>query len=199
MFRFSTTLLIISSCWITADAWSQAESAGPAALPREVIPEYAGSPTAAWIWKAITPGETEQVYFRREFQLPLNVEDASITILCDNWYQLFVNGVDLGVGVDWSRPASYHVLTHLKPGEKNLIAVEGRNQGGAAGMVLRLCVTLKDGKKLTVVTDGSWQCTNEAAEGWHTLEFSAAAWPKAVAVAKMGDAPWGALMPLLPE
>ena len=199
MFHSPLILSICSLCWILAGVRSQAESAGPAALQREVAPESAGSPTVAWIWKSITPGEAEKVYFRREFQLPLNVADASITIVCDDWYRLFINGVDLGMGSDWSIPVNYNVLAHLMPGGKNVIAVEGRNRGGAAGMALRLSVTLKDGKKLTVVTDGSWQSVNEAAEGWQNLEFLAAAWPKAVAVAKMGDAPWGALMPPLPE
>ncbi len=198
MVRLFMIRFIIPLGLMLAGAQSHAASDGPAAMQREVPPESAGSPTAAWVWQSATPGETEKVFFRREFQLPPDVASASITVLCDNWHHLFINGEDLGMGADWSHPFSYNVLPHLKLGEKNLIAIEGRNEGGAAGMALRFSATLRDKKKLTVVSDSSWQCTNKATSGWQNLEFPAAAtWPKAVVVAKMGDAPWGAI--LLPE
>jgi putative heme-binding domain-containing protein len=88
------------------------------------------------------------------------------------------------------------VLRHLKPGGKNVIAVEGRNDGGDAGMALRFRATLKDGKKLLVVSDASWSCGSEAPTGWQEPDFRADAWPKATLVAKMGGGPWGDVMPV---
>ena len=156
----------------------------------------ARKPTAAWIWKSVTPGEKEKVFFRREFELPPAVTGATITVICDNWHQLFVNGQDLGMSADWQHPKNYDVLKQLKPGSRNVIAVEGRNDDGPAGLVLRFSATLKDGKKLHVVTDGTWQVSGEAPDHWQNLDFSAASdWPKAAIVAKMGDAPWLAAMP----
>jgi hypothetical protein len=89
---------------------------------------------------------------------------------------------------------STDVLPHLKPGGHNVIAVEGRNEAGFAGMALRFRATLKDGNKLLVVSDAKWLCNSEAPEGWHNLDFAPAAWPHAVIVAKMGAAPWGELI-----
>ena len=156
----------------------------------------ARKPTAAWIWKSATPGEKEKVFFRREFELPPEVTGASITVICDNWHHLFVNGQDLGMSADWKNPKNYDVLKLLKPGSRNVIAVEGRNDDGPAGLALRFRATLKDGKKLHVVTDGTWQVSGEAPDNWQNQDFSAAtAWPKAVIVAEMGDAPWLAAMP----
>lgn len=150
----------------------------------------------AWIWKSADPGATERVYFRREFELPPEVTTASVTVTCDNWNRLIVNGHDLGMSEDWSAPGHYDVLPHLKQGGRNVIAVEGRNQGGAAGMALQFRATLTGGKTLQVVSDGSWQCSSEAPDGWQNVDFPAAAsWPKAVVVANMGAAPWGAVMP----
>ena len=161
--------------------------------------ESGHKPTAAWIWKGTSPGETEKVFFRREFELPPDVDSAAITVTCDNWSRLLVNGKDLGMAGEWSNPRSYDVLSHLKPGSRNVIAVEGRNEGGAAGMALRFRATLKDGKKLLVVSDANWQCATEAPEGWQNLDFAGAEnWPKAVVVAKMGEAPWGAILPMEP-
>ena len=154
-----------------------------------------GTPTAVWIWKSATPAENEKVYFRREFQLPADVASASVMVVCDDQHRLLVNGVDLGMAGDWKTPRSYDVLAHLKPGGRNVIAVEGINEKGAAGMALRFRATLKDGKNLHIVSDASWLCSSEAPEGWPNLDFPATSWPKAVVVGKMGDAPWGALMP----
>ena len=157
--------------------------------------ESKGTPTAVWIWKSATPEEKEKVYFRREFQLPPNIASASVTIICDDAHRLYVNGEKLGGGDGWNSPHSYDVMAHLKPGGRNLIAVEGRNERGNAGLALRFRAKLKDGKNLHIVSDSNWRCVTDPAEGWQKLDFSSDKWPKAVVVAKMGDAPWGAVMP----
>jgi hypothetical protein len=157
--------------------------------------ESRSTPTAVWIWKDATPEEKEKVCFRREFQLPPNIASASVTIICDDAHQLFVNGEKLGGGAGWSSPHSYDVMALLKPGGRNLIAVEGRNERGNAGLALRFRAKLKDGKNLHIVTDSNWRCITDPPEGWQNLDFETGSWPKAVVVAKMGDAPWGAVMP----
>lgn len=157
--------------------------------------ESGGPPAAVWIWKTATAAEGEKVFFRRDFQLPPNIASAAVTVICDDSHRLFVNGQDLGAAGGWNTPRSYDVLVHLKPGGRNLIAIEGTNHRGAAGMALRFRATLKDGKKLHIVSDANWRCTSEPTAGWQDLEFPTATWPKAVVVAKMGDAPWGAVMP----
>lgn len=156
--------------------------------------DSAGHQTAAWIWKSKDPGATEKVFFRREFQLPPHLTSAAVTLSCDNWSRLILNGQDLGMSGDWSSPRTYEVLGKLHPGARNVIAVEARNEGGAAGMALRLRVTLKDGKKLHIVSDGSWLCSNEAGDAWEQLDSPGNAWPKAAVIAKMGDAPWGNIL-----
>lgn len=165
-----------------------------AALPAFAeCPHIADEPpsTPSWIWKSATPGENERVFFRREFQLPPEVASASVTIVCDDSYRLFINGHDVGVGTNWHLPSSYDVLGWIKPGSRNVIAVEGRNEKGNAGMALQIHVTLKDGKKLQVVSDANWLCSNEAPEAWQTFDFTCPSWLKATVIAKMGDPPWG--------
>lgn len=167
-----------------------------ALMPSQAGPESGTKPSAAWIWKSATPSDNEKVFFRREFELPPEVVSASVTVACDDWNRLLVNGRELGMAGDWQNSRTYDVLPVLKPEGRNVIAVEGRNIGGAAGMALRFRATLKDGKKLHVVSDANWQCSNEAPEGWQNLDFPAAvSWPKAMVIANMGDAPWGAILP----
>ncbi len=185
----------IPICLISAILPSQAQPAGPPEIPGEATGDSELQSAAAWIWKSATPGESETVFFRREFELPPEVTSAAVTLTCDNWSRLSVNGRDLGTGGEWSNPQTYDLLAILKLGGRNVIAVEGRNDGGVAGMALRFRATLKDGKKLHVVSDANWQCASEAPADWQNLDFPAAAsWPKAVVVAKMGDAPWGAIV-----
>jgi hypothetical protein len=155
-----------------------------------------GQAAAVWIWKNVKAEDGENVYFRREFQLPPRISDASLTLICDDSHELFINGVKVGAASGWSNPHPYDVLAHLKPGSRNIIAVKGVNVLGNAGLVLRFRATLEDGKKLHIISDGNWKCHSECPEGWQNLDFPAAAsWPKAAVVAKMGDAPWGAIMP----
>ncbi len=153
-----------------------------------------GQDAIAWIWKTKLPGPTERVFFRREFQLPPDVASAVATVSCDNLHRLFVNGHDMGIGNDWQSPRTYDVLAQLNPGGRNVIAVEGRNEGGGAGMALSFRATLKDGKKLHVASDGNWLCENEAPDGWQNADFPSASWAKAVVIAKMGEQPWGNVM-----
>ena len=154
-----------------------------------------GPPTAGWIWQSTAPAEREKVFFRREFQLPRDVASASVTVICDDWSRLFVNGKDLGMSGDWINPRTYDLMEHLKPGSRNVMALEGRNERFDAGLALRFTVVLKSGKRLHVVSDGSWSCSKEAPEGWQNQDFDASGWQKAELVAKMGDRPWGAIMP----
>lgn len=155
-----------------------------------------GQAAAVWIWKNVKAEENENVYFRREFQLPPRISDASLTLVCDDSHELFINGVKVGTASGWSNPHHYDVLAHLKTGSRNIIAVQGANVRGNAGLVLRFRATLGDGKKLHIISDGNWKCNSEGPAGWQNLDFPAAAsWPKAAVVAKMGDPPWGAIMP----
>jgi putative heme-binding domain-containing protein len=152
-------------------------------------------PEIAWIWKSQNPGAEERVFFRREFQLPPDVASASLTVSCDNWNHVYLNGKDLGMAKEWNAPRTYEVLSSLKPGGANVIAIEGRNEGGSAALAVRFRAGLKGGQKLHVVSDASWTCSNEAAKGWEQAGFSTEKWGKAVVIAKMGDAPWGDVMP----
>ncbi len=147
-----------------------------------------------WIWKSDSPGANERVFFRRGFELPPEITAASLTVSCDNWEHLWVNGVDLGMTAAWQTPSTYDVLPHLKAGGHNVIAVEGRNEGGSAGLALSFRATLKDGNKLQVVSDGNWIASSEVPEGWQKPEFKTDGWAKATVIAKMGDAPWGDVM-----
>ncbi len=74
-------------------------------------------------------------YFRRTLQLH-GVDNGEIRIACDEQYTLYVNGVRLGSGDDWSHLDVYDVGPYLTNGS-NLIAVEAeKSKPGPAGLVM---------------------------------------------------------------
>ncbi|WP_367875231.1 c-type cytochrome [Luteolibacter sp. Populi] len=143
-----------------------------------------------WIWKSDKPVADEKVFFFKEFELPEGVAMATITVACDDWHQVWINSADLGFAGGWTNAHGYDVTAKVKAGH-NVIAVEGRNNNGAAGMALRFSATLADGKKIEVLTDGTWACGSESAERWYAGETAPAGWQKVVVVGTMGDKPWG--------
>lgn len=79
--------------------------------------------------------------------------------------------------------AQNHTVS-LQEGE-NLIAVEGIDQGGKAGL---LADGVFDGTD--IITDGSWRCSTTEEEGWNTIEFDGSAWTTATEYGRYGVAPW---------
>jgi hypothetical protein len=148
-------------------------------------------PGASWIWESAKPGQDDRIFFRRELQLPPDVSTATITLSCDNRFQLFFNGNDLGEGGEWSHPRNYDVLPLIKQGGRNVIAVEALNEGGSAGLIGRLHVSLKNGRTLQMFSDANWLCSKDPAEGWQEPGFSAGSWKPAVVIGRLGDGPWG--------
>lgn len=148
----------------------------------------------SWIWSGPTPGAEEKVFFRKEFQVPAGITDASLVVTCDNRHHLFINGTDLGTSGDWWSPRSEDVKTHLKPG-LNVIAIEGRNEGGPAGLALRLSAGLANGGDFQLVSDASWQVSGEAPENWTAPGFKPEGWKNATVIGKAGIAPWGDVIP----
>ncbi|WP_367871433.1 family 16 glycoside hydrolase [Luteolibacter sp. Populi] len=170
-----------------------------AVAPGKVTPPAAkgaktAEPLAKWIWQNPKPGDNEKAFFRREFDLPKDVTAASITVTADNWQRVWVNGKELPWGSDWAVPGSHDVGKLIRPGARNVIAVEGRNQGGAAAMALRFSATFKDGTKKFMVSDESWLAGIEGSRGWQEERFTHKDWKPAVVIATMGDEPWGKII-----
>lgn len=144
---------------------------------------------AEWIWPHSSPKDSDRVFFRKVIDLPADVKKAQVATTCDNMMTLFVNGERVVESLDWMTPTYEDITKRLHKGE-NIIAVRGINAGGIAAMVLRLDIETTDGKKQTIVTDGSWLSSADEVEGWQKLEFDASKWKKPHSFGKLGVAPW---------
>ncbi|WP_232789498.1 alpha-L-rhamnosidase [Streptomyces jeddahensis] len=162
--------------------------------------------------------------FRREFHLPMHVRTARLYVTALGVHDTRVNG--LAVSGDLLEPgwtsyghrllyATYDVTSLLKAGANVISATVGdgwyrgtltwlsppkRNvYGEAAALLAQLDVTLADGQRLVVATDGTWRAATgevlsaglyegsiidlrRSPEGWRRAGFDDSAWSPAVAL-----------------
>ncbi len=107
----------------------------------------------------------------------------------DNEFKLLVNGRPALQGDDWNRLYRADIAALLHPG-RNVLAVEGVNKGGPAGLLLQAKITL-GGKDVTLATDGTWRCSTTASEGWQTEGFDDRGWTAAADLGAPPTDPWG--------
>lgn len=145
---------------------------------------------ARWLWTQAEGGDDETIYLRKSFTLPAKARKARLVATGDNHILVFVNGkrtIDHG---SWDSLARADVKGHLRPGA-NAIAIQARNEGGIAGVVLVLEAELADGQKVRIVSDASWKCSKKAARAWRGPQFPAADWKAPHVHGPFGMKPWG--------
>lgn len=138
-----------------------------------------------WIWAK----SGERAYFRRLVDLARQPDSAEVSIACDNSYVLYVNGLRVGEGSDWTFMQTYDLRRLLHKG-RNLLAVEGRNLDGPAGMLAELTLKMP-GSTRTVSTDSEWRVATERTEGWTKPELDEQGWDRASVIGPEGIQPWG--------
>ena len=152
----------------------------------QVVPE--------WIWhpnKGAAPAEGEVRYFRKTFKIDGTPRRANIGVAADNAFVAYVNGQKVGEASGWNEYHRYDIVRNLKSGE-NVVAIEGRNDGSAAGILVEMDVRVEDGSRDLIVSDASWKTGASAETGWQTAAFQPGAnWISAKSLGKMGVAPWG--------
>ena len=153
----------------------------------------AAAPVPEWIWHpndGKAPADGEVRYFKKDFTLEGEVQSAKLLASADNHFILFLNGKRIGKGDEWSDPKTYTVTSGLLKGP-NLLAVQASNDSGVAALLVNLEVTLKDGNKVSVVTDASWTSQTQKRDGWEQPGPAEEGWVKARVIAKLGAEPWG--------
>src|SRR5436305_5156930 len=123
-----------------------------------------------WIWfdegDPLSDAPAATRYFRRTLTIdrpgPRVVTEAQIDITADNAFTIWVNGVSVGSGDRWEQLYRFDVRKYLRPG-KNLLAIEARNDGGPAGLIVRLSYTLSKQRKQLLTSDGTWKASKSAA------------------------------------
>jgi putative heme-binding domain-containing protein len=153
-------------------------------------------PAMQWIWfdegDPLVDAPAEARHFRRAFNLDLPVTAASLEITADNRFIVWINGTRAGQGDSWSQLYRFNVLKLLRQG-KNVLAVQAINEGGPAGLAVRLRCPPKGKRPRQIVSDGSWKTVKVAPSGWQKSDFDDTKWSKARVLGAYGRVgPWGA-------
>jgi signal transduction histidine kinase len=145
----------------------------------------------SWIWTTNTyPRQTCRLW--KAFDVPGSapVVRALLRITADNGYTLFVDGREVGRGINWRVVTEYDVVWLLDAG-RHVLAVDAFNDadtGGAnvAGVILGLRVTFANGHTMEVGTDRSWRVVPKTEQNWQTRTHASAHWIPARVIG-----PWG--------
>jgi hypothetical protein len=154
-----------------------------------VLPPHFG--VGSWIWASETRDQ-QTCRFWKSFVIPDTspVSSATLRIAADDYYHVFLDGEDLGRGSDWRILTIYDLRLLLgKPGT-HVLAVEGANDFGPAGVILGLDIQLKDEQLIFIGSDASWRVVPNNERNWETKLNASPAWPKAKIVGSAGASPW---------
>ena len=126
------------------------------------------------------------------------VHAGTITITCDDDYDLYLNGVYVGSQnnsdgtLGWDVP---EVWTVAFPDGDNVIAVHGRDFGGAQGLIAEISADYGQ----SCVTDTSWKAITSEIGGWMALEFDDSGWDAVADLGPYDSGPWTYFAPPISE
>ncbi|MEM9017319.1 MAG: hypothetical protein AAGC68_09915, partial [Verrucomicrobiota bacterium] len=142
-----------------------------------------------WIWAGKASAK-EVIFARRQWTQRGKAKSAILDIAVDNGYTLFLNGKKIGSGDRWEAADRYDLTAKLANGD-NVLAIEARNAGGAAGLVARLRIQNQDGTTETIVTGPDWLVSKTKLDGWQGPSVAESGWSAPVSQGILGDQPWG--------
>ncbi|KAJ7900861.1 lectin, partial [Mycena leptocephala] len=150
-----------------------------------------------WIWSddvvnGLVPAGNRT--FRRTFGLPSGQTgiSATITIIADDAYTLYVNGVQVGSYASYTTAQTYNVK--LSPTPNVVFAVNAANFGGPAGLLVGIQFNNLGNPTCThtfASTDEHWKYNTGVPTGFQLPTFNDSDWPAAVVEGAYGMAPWG--------
>src|SRR5437764_3546174 len=142
---------------------------------------------ANWVWfdegDPVSSAPAETRYFRHVFNADSLPRKINLEITADNGFTVWINGMRVGEGDQWQQLYRFDARKYLLEG-KNVLAVEGRNEGGPAGLVVKLGALAVSGK--------GWKASKTAAKGWRDLDFDEKDWTPVKVIGPYGKVgPWG--------
>jgi putative heme-binding domain-containing protein len=167
------------------------------AAQRKAAP--AESTEVQWVWfdegDPLQEAPAETRYFRRVFTIdrPVQkvVDEAQLEITADNSFVVWVNGTKVGSGNEWKNIFRFDTKKLMRNGP-NVIAVEANNEGGPAGLIVKLSYVPNGQTRLALVSDKEWNSSKSAAKGWQALEFDDKNWKPVKVLGPYGKVgPWG--------
>ena len=140
--------------------------------------DFKQGPNPIWIWGKKPAGAEDTFIFTRSFQV--TAKAARLLASCDNRMLVKINGKRVIEHGSWETPVQLDVQKFLQPGE-NRLTVVASNNGGPAGLLLKLVLQREDHTLQYVVSDRHWTAAKSPT----------AAPAAAVELGALGSSPWG--------
>jgi hypothetical protein len=151
---------------------------------------------AQWIWlEEPRPGKevpVESRYFRKTFNVDgPSVAQAVLNVTADASFTVWLNGERVGHGEfhpHTRRVYAFDVSRYLRRGA-NVIAVQGTNKTGVAGLLAQLTYACAGSVPVTLATNATWKVSRSPAAGWLHAGFDDDRWAQALVVGSARDNP----------
>jgi hypothetical protein len=151
------------------------------------------SPTnglGSWIWAQKTfDYQTCRLWNTFEIPKEANVRKARLVMTADNEWTLFLDGRELGLGVEWRELYVFDLTRLLTPG-RHVLAVQCYNGSFYAGMLFGMRVDLADGRTIQIKSDKTWRIVPEGVRHWEKRTEAQPDWPAASIIAPLYGSPW---------
>ena len=119
--------------------------------------------SASWVWGASAsnggvPAAGESLMIRRVIEVQSDLVAAAALVSCDNSFALFLNGVQVGAGDNWSEPTGVSIHPFLRTGENELVVIATNAGTGPnpAGLFFEAYLDYSDGVRERIISDASW-------------------------------------------
>ncbi|MEX1228757.1 MAG: HEAT repeat domain-containing protein [Planctomycetaceae bacterium] len=148
---------------------------------------------AQWVWfDEGDPAESAAegtVWFRREVRAA-EPSTGAIYVVCDDAFELWVNGVNVGAG-DERRPYRFNLNGIVERG-LNVIAVAATNKSGKAGLFVEGEIRGQSGGEIPFDSGTQWQATltKPEGDGWLKPQFGLEGWKPVKVLGPHADSPW---------
>lgn len=152
----------------------------------------------SWIWAnegdTLTKAPAEPRYFRKTFDNPRFVDEASLDVAADKAFKVWVNGALVGMGDNPKRVYLFDIKKHVVVG-KNVVAIEAVGSGGPSGLLARIGYVPNGTSRVGLASDGTWKVSKEAPDGWQKADFDDGKWAAAKVLGAFGKTgPWKGLV-----
>ena len=153
---------------------------------------------ARWIWTAKV-SDNQRIALRRKVSIADIPKKGILLVTADDFFTAYVNGTEVGHSSPdpantyvWRDVRRYDVTKQLKTGD-NLLAIQGTNAGGQAGVIA--CLSYIDGDQpKQIVTGADWKASEKLDPGWEQPGFDDKDWAKASDEAGLTGGVWDGSM-----
>lgn len=143
-----------------------------------------------WIWASNTSdGQTCQLWHTFEIPESSSVTNARLAMTADDEFTLYLDGRELGRGVDWREIFAFDLTPILTTG-KHVLAIRAFNSAFDAGVTLGMRISLTDGRVIELKSDKSWRIVPTSVRRWQTKTKASDDWPLATIKAPLDGGVW---------